>query len=91
MPLSAADKPKLGKGVRLRREAMGSSILLVPEGALALNASATAVMELVDGTLSVAEIAARLVEFFDVDENQAREDVCRLLERLAERRFIVTS
>ena len=91
MPLNSADKPKLGKGVRLRRERGGSSILLVPEGALALNASATAVLELVDGKLSVGEIAARLVEFFDVEEAQAREDVCGLLERLAERRFIVTS
>lgn len=91
MPLNAADKPRLGKGVRLRREGGDGSILLVPEGALALNASATAVLELVDGKLSVGEIATRLVEFFDVDETQAREDVCRLLERLAERRFIVTS
>lgn len=91
MPLNAADKPKLGKGVRLRREANGSSILLVPEGALALNESATAAIALLDGTRSIGEIAARLVEFFDVDENQAREEICRLLERLAERRFIVTS
>lgn len=91
MPLNAADKPRLGKGVRLRREANGNSILLVPEGALALNDSATAAMELVDGTRSIAEIAARLVEFFDVDESQAREEICRLLDRLAERRFIETS
>lgn len=66
-------------------------MLLVPEGALELNASAAATLELLDGTLSVSEIAARLVEFFDVDERQAREDVCGLLERLAERRFVVTS
>ena len=90
MPLNAADKPRLGKGVRLRREADGSAMLLVPEGALELNASAAATLELLDGTLSVSEIAARLVEFFDVEETQAREDVCRLLERLAERRFVVT-
>lgn len=91
MRLNAADKPRLGKGVRLRRESDGSSMLLVPEGALSLNASATATLELVDGTRSVAQIAARLVEHFDVDENQAREDVCRLLEGLAERRFVETS
>ncbi len=91
MRLNAADKPRLGKGVRLRRESDGSSMLLVPEGALSLNASATATLELVDGTRSVAQIAARLVEHFDVDENQARDDVCMLLERLAERRFVETS
>lgn len=66
-------------------------MLMVPEGVLALNASAAATLELVDGTHSVAEIAARLVEFFDVDENHAREDVCRLLEQLGERRFVVLS
>lgn len=91
MRLSAADRPRLGKGVRLRRESAESAMLLVPEGALSLNASAAATLELVDGQRSIAEISARLVEFFEVDENQAREEVCRLLERLAERRFIVTS
>ncbi|HEY1976687.1 MAG TPA: pyrroloquinoline quinone biosynthesis peptide chaperone PqqD [Candidatus Baltobacteraceae bacterium] len=91
MPLNAADKPRLGKGVRVRRETDGSSMLLVPEGALALNATAAATLELVDGTRSVAEIAAQLVERFDVDEHQASEDVSRLLERLAERRFVETS
>lgn len=77
--------------MRLRRESAESAMLLVPEGALSLNASAAATLELVDGQRSIAEISARLVEFFEVDENQAREEVCRLLERLAERRFIVTS
>lgn len=91
MPLNAADKPRLGKGVRLRRESDGTAMLLVPEGALALNESAAATLELVDGAHSVAEIATRLVEFFDVDESQAREDVCRLLDRLADRRFVETS
>ena len=91
MQLSAADKPKFGKGVRLRRQTDGSSMLLVPEGALALNASAAATLELVDGVHSVADIAARLTELFDVEERDAREDVCRLLERLAERRLVETS
>ena len=89
--MNAADKPRLGKGVRLRRETDGSSMLLVPEGALELNASAAATLELVDGTHSVADIAARLVERFDVEESEAREDVCRLLERLADRRLVETS
>lgn len=89
--MNAADKPRLGKGVRLRRETDGSSMLLVPEGALELNASAAATLELVDGAHSVADIAARLVERFDVEESQARDDVCRLLERLADRRLVETS
>ena len=89
--MNAADRPRLGKGVRIRRESDGSSMLLVPEGVLTLNASAAATLELVDGARTVADITAQLVERFDVDENDAREDVCRLLERLADRRLVETS
>jgi pyrroloquinoline quinone biosynthesis protein D len=75
--------------VRLRRERDGSAMLLVPEGALVLNPSAAATLELVDGERSLADIATMLVERFEVDEEQAQEDVRQLLERLAQRRLIV--
>lgn len=86
--MKAADRPRLGKGVRLRRESDGSAMLFVPEGVLQLNDSAAATLELVNGVHTVAEIAARLIEHFDVGEDQARDGVCKLLERLAERRFV---
>lgn len=86
--MNAADRPRLGKGVRLRRDRDGSAMLFVPEGVLQLNDSAAATLELVDGTHSIAEIAASLVEHFDVDANRAHDGVCELLERLAERRFV---
>jgi pyrroloquinoline quinone biosynthesis protein D len=63
-------------------------MLLVPEGALVLNASATATLELVDGKRSLADIATILVARFEVDEAQAREDAGGLLERLADRRLV---
>jgi coenzyme PQQ biosynthesis protein PqqD len=66
-------------------------MLLVPEGALVLNASATAALSLVDGNRTVDEIVALLVSTFDVSGEQARDDVNALFERLSERRLIVLS
>jgi pyrroloquinoline quinone biosynthesis protein D len=79
---------RFGKGVRLRRDPDGRSILLVPEGALFLNAPASATLELLDGTRTVADIVTILVERFEVGEEHARNDVSQLLERLAERRLV---
>ena len=87
--MNAQARLRLGKGVRLRREQDGSAMLLVPEGALVLNPSAAATLELVDGERSLADIAKLLVARFEVDEEQARQDVRELLERLAQRRLIV--
>ena len=84
-----SDAPVFGKGVRLRRGPDGSPLLLVPEGALALNESAAATLELVDGQRTAAEIAALLAERFAVTPEQAGEDVAALFARLRERRFLV--
>lgn len=89
--MTAAQRPAFGKGVRLRREADGSAMLLVPEGALVLNAAATAALSLVDGTRTVDDIVAALVAQFDVTPEEARADVESLFERLSERRLLVTA
>jgi pyrroloquinoline quinone biosynthesis protein D len=81
-------RPRFGKGVKLRHEADGSSMLLVPEGALVLNASAAATLALVDGARTIDDIVNTLVERFDVPREEAHDDVCALLERLAERRLV---
>lgn len=80
--------PRFGKGVKLRREPDGTTMLLVPEGALVLNRVAAAALELVDGTRSLAEIVEVVVDRFDVTPERAREDVAALLERLAVRGFV---
>jgi pyrroloquinoline quinone biosynthesis protein D len=82
-------RPSFAKGVRFRSASDGSAFLLVPEGALTLNGSAAAALELVDGTRTVDEIAAALVDQFDVTQEQARSDVSELLSRLAQRQFVV--
>ena len=86
--MTPQQRPKFGKGVKLRRERDGGAMLLVPEGALVLNDSAAAALELVDGRRSIDEIAAALVERFAVDGERARADVCELVDRLALRGFL---
>jgi pyrroloquinoline quinone biosynthesis protein D len=80
--------PAFEKGVRLRREPDGTAMLLVPEGALVLNASAAATLDLIDGKRTVSEIVSSLVETFEVSEYEADADVSSLLDGLVERRFL---
>lgn len=86
--MNPGDRPAFGKGVRLRRDADGSGMLLVPEGALTLNSSATSALDLVDGRRTVADIVREIVARFDVEESTALEQVGALFERLAERRYV---
>jgi pyrroloquinoline quinone biosynthesis protein D len=82
-------RPALGKGVRLRHDTDGGAMLLIPEGALMLNRTAAAALELVDGRRTIADIAAALTAAFDVDEACLRDDVTELFDRLAERRLVI--
>ncbi len=81
-------RPAFGKGVRLRREPDGTAMLLVPEGALVLNPSAAAALDLIDGRRTVADIVACLVESFEIGEDDARADVGSLFDRLVERQTL---
>jgi pyrroloquinoline quinone biosynthesis protein D len=81
-------RPRLGKGVKLRHDGDGSVMLLVPEGALVLNDSAAAALELVDGERTLAEITATVVDRFEVSTQQAQEDLAELFGRLEERGFV---
>lgn len=86
--MNSVDRPRFGKGVKLRREADGAALLLVPEAALTLNPAATAALELVDGAHTVDEIVAAVLERFEVEPAQARDDVIALFDRLAARGFL---
>ncbi len=80
-------RPRLARGARLRWDALEARpLLLVPEGALALNATAGAVLELCDGRRDVAAIVAELEARFPGAE--LRGDVLELLERIAERGYL---
>lgn len=82
-------RPVFERGVRLRTEADGSAMLLVPEGAIKLNASAAAALGLVNGERTLDEIIAEIVARFDVADARARDDVTTLFERLRMRRMLV--
>jgi len=80
--------PRFGKGVKLRHDGNGSVMLLIPEGALVLNDSAAAALELVDGRRPLAEIIGAVAERFEVSADHAREDILDLFERLEQRGLV---
>ncbi|MBD5605771.1 MAG: pyrroloquinoline quinone biosynthesis peptide chaperone PqqD [Candidatus Eremiobacteraeota bacterium] len=81
---------RLARGVRLRREDDGTTLLLVPEGIVELNEPAAAALELADGTRTANEIVAALGERFDDPDGALDADVRVLLADLAERGFVTT-
>ncbi|MEM1246980.1 MAG: PqqD family protein [Acidobacteriota bacterium] len=74
--MSEASKPKKRDGLSERLVA-GERVVLDPESESMhqLNVTATLVWELCDGRLSVDEIAAELVQRFDVTLETAKADV----------------
>ena len=86
MPLAAETVPRLWKLARLDYDAVrGRPVLLYPEGAVLLNDTGKAILELVDGSRTVGEIAAILSERYGTD---VEADVAEYLASLAERELI---
>ncbi|MBV9104098.1 MAG: pyrroloquinoline quinone biosynthesis peptide chaperone PqqD [Candidatus Eremiobacteraeota bacterium] len=87
--MNATPVPAFERGVRLREEADGSAVLLVPEGVVRLNASAVAALRLLDGRRSIDDIVSALRESgYDAPEDHIAEDVRELFVRLRERRLV---
>lgn len=85
---SDQDRPRLARGVRLRWDAVrATKMLLRPEGAVALNPSAAAVLELCDGERSMGAIIEELqIRHAGAD---LTDDVRELLASLAELGLVV--
>ena len=82
------NRPRLADGARLQYDDVRAEhLLLIPEGAVRLNATAAAVLELCDGLRSVEDIAATLAARYDGAE--VGDDVRELLERMAERGLVI--
>lgn len=82
------ERPQLATGARLKHDRVRDQhVLLFPEGALVLNETAVAVLQLCDGKRSVAEIAATLSERYEGAD--VREDVAELLAGIGERGLVV--
>jgi pyrroloquinoline quinone biosynthesis protein D len=86
MSLTPSSVPVLWRLARLDFDRVRQQpVLLYPEGALLLNQTGAAILELCDGRRSVAEIARVLGERYQCDVNA---DVTAYLSRLAERELI---
>jgi pyrroloquinoline quinone biosynthesis protein D len=86
MAVSADAVPKLWKLARLDFDAVrGRPVLLYPEGAVLLNDTGEAILELVDGRRTIGEIAGLLGERYQAD---VTADVVEYLTHLAERELI---
>ena len=81
-------RPRLVTGSRLRYDDVREEhLLLVPEGAVRLNASAAEVLELCDGERSVEDIAGVLAARYDGADLSG--DVRELVDGMAERGLLV--
>lgn len=86
MPLSPDSVPRLWRLARLDYDPVRKRrVLLYPEGAVLLNETGAAVLELVDGQRTITEIARVLGERYQTD---VTADVTEYLSGLAERELI---
>jgi pyrroloquinoline quinone biosynthesis protein D len=84
--LSPDAVPRLWRLARLDYDpARQRPVLLYPEGAVLLNDTGRAILELVDGTRTVGQIAAELSDRYQTD---VAADVAEYLSQLAERELI---
>ncbi|MEO8690582.1 MAG: pyrroloquinoline quinone biosynthesis peptide chaperone PqqD [Solirubrobacteraceae bacterium] len=82
------NRPRLVDGARLQYDDVrDEQLLLIPEGAVRLNATAAGVLELCDGERTVEAIAAALSERYSGAD--VAEDVRELLAGMAERGLVV--
>lgn len=86
MPLTSATVPVLWRLARLDFDSVRQRhVLLYPEGAVLLNETSAAILELCDGHRSVGEIAGILQERY---RNDVSADVAEFLSHLTERELI---
>lgn len=90
-PLAPSDLPRLLPGVRLRFDPVRQAdVLLAPERAFDLDPNAVAVLRLVDGARSIAEIATALAAQYEAGQAEIEADILPMLGELAAKRVIET-
>ena len=87
--VSALNVPRLPRGVRLHFDKVRDAhVLLAPERAFNVDANAVAVLELMDGHRSVADIAADLATRFNADAGTIERDVTKMIDDLIDKRVV---
>ncbi|MBR9838858.1 MAG: pyrroloquinoline quinone biosynthesis peptide chaperone PqqD [Rhodobacteraceae bacterium] len=87
--MQPSDIPSLPRGVRLHHDRVrGSWVLLAPERAVMLDATAHAILSRVDGHRSFGEITAELAEAYDAPPEAIAGDAAGFLGALRDRRFL---
>ena len=82
------NRPRLVDGARLQYDDVRDEhLLLIPEGAVRLNATAAAVLELCDGERSVEDVAAALSERYGGAD--VADDVRELLGGMGQQGLVV--
>lgn len=88
MPITDASKPILAMGCRWNREGE-EPMLLFPEGAIKVQGTGLAILDLCDGQRTFPEIVEELQrQYFGADPKRIREDASRFLEQLHEKRIV---
>ena len=91
MAIEPHSRPRLPRGVRLRRdEARGRWTLLAPERIFEVDAIAAAVLELCDGERDLAAIVAELARRYNAPAGVIEKDVAKMLGDLEAKRVLET-
>ncbi len=91
MALSVLSRPRLPRGVKLRRdEVRGRWTLLAPERIFEVDATAAAVLELCDGERDLTSIVAEIARRYNAPEAVIEKDVIAMLSDLEAKRVLET-
>ena len=89
MELDSQSRPRLPRGVRLRRdEVRGRWTLLAPERIFEVDATAAAVLQLCDGERDLAAIVADLATRYNAPAAVIEKDVVAMLSDLEAKRVL---
>jgi pyrroloquinoline quinone biosynthesis protein D len=87
--LTRSDTPRLASKVRLRFDRhSGQHLLLYPERGMQLDARAAEILQLCDGTRTIAGVAAELAQHHHHEVESVESDVLAFLQQLQDRCLI---
>ena len=87
--ITAASIPRLPRGVRLHFDSVRNAhVLLAPERAFNVDGNAVAILELVDGKRSIADIADDLATRYQADASIIESDIVKMVGDLIAKRVV---